>query len=135
MLVRRSDVIALCSIHRESCVTGANAMSASAAGRGRFAAELRTNVSRVGEGASAPSIGFHRVAGATVVSMETFRGPVRRSSSGAIERGQLSAAIWRSDWVMVTRANFCASANVDADTGGPETGPVPKVGGAPAVVD
>jgi hypothetical protein len=36
---------------------------------------------------------------------------------------------------MVTCASFSASANVDADTGGPVTGPVPKVGGAPGAAD
>ena len=36
---------------------------------------------------------------------------------------------------MVICTSFSASANVSAVTGGPEPGPVPKVGGAPAVVD
>src|SRR4051812_28249020 len=49
-------------------------------------------------------------------------------------RAQLAAAISRSAALMVTRASFSASSNVAVDTAGPETGPVPNVGGAPAVV-
>jgi hypothetical protein len=79
------------------------------------------------------SIGFHRVAGATSGARATLCGPTRRSSSGAIDRCQLAAAISRSAPVIVTCASFSASANVDGDTGGPDTGPVPKVGGAPGV--
>src|SRR5205814_1867393 len=45
----------------------------------------------------------------------------------------LAAAIWRSGSPMLMRASFSASSNVDTDTGGPDTGPVPNVGGAPAV--
>src|SRR3954466_7280246 len=104
-------------------------MSASVAGNGRFAGELRTKVSRVDDARPGSSMGFHRVAGATVASIESLRGPVRRSSSGAIDRGQVAAAVWRSDSVSVTRASFSASAKVAAETGGPDTGPVPKVGG------
>jgi len=62
------------------------------------------------------------------------RGPTRRSSSGAIERCHVDAAISRSAAFIVTCASFSASANVAADTGGPDTGPVPNVGGAPGVV-
>src|SRR3954454_6839053 len=109
-------------------------MSASVAGSGTVAAGLRTKASRVEGGSAGGATGFHRVAGATVASIESLRGPVRRSSSGAIDRGQVAAAVWRSDSVSVTRASFSASANVAADTDGPDTGPVPKVGGAPAVV-
>jgi hypothetical protein len=47
---------------------------------------------------------------------------------------QLAAAISRSATVIVTCASFSASANVDGETGGPDIGPVPKVGGAPGVV-
>src|SRR4051812_44496136 len=39
----------------------------------------------------------------------------------------------RSGCVIVTCASFSASAKVEPETGGPVTGPVPKVGGAPAV--
>src|SRR6185295_19031410 len=81
------------------------------------------------------STGFHRVAGATSGSIVTLRGPTRRSSSGAIDRRQLAAAISRSAGVIVTCASFSASAKVDGATGGPETGPVPNVGGAPGVDD
>ena len=58
---------------------------------------------------------------------------MRRSSSGASERCQLDAAISRSAGRIVTCTSFSASANVAADTGGPVTGPVPNVGGAPGV--
>ena len=68
-------------------------------------------------------------------SIATLRGPVRRSRSGAIDARQLAAAIWRSAGVIVTCASFSASANVVGVTGGPDTGPVPNVGGAPAVVE
>ena len=77
--------------------------------------------------------GFHRVAGATFGSSAILRGPTRRSSSGAIDRGQLAAAISRSAALIVTCASRSASLNVDGETGGPDTGPVPKVGGAPGV--
>ena len=50
-------------------------------------------------------------------------------------RCQVEAAMSRSAGVIVTCASFSASANVADDTGGPDTGPVPNVGGAPAVVD
>src|SRR4026208_324761 len=134
MLVRRSEVSAFCSIHRDSRVTGEKAISASFVGSAIDSAALRTNLIEVGTPYPTASAGLHRVAGATRDWIATLRGPVRRSSSGAIDRGQLAAATWRSDDVMLTRASFSASSNVDTDTGGPDTGPVPKVGGAPAVV-
>jgi hypothetical protein len=77
--------------------------------------------------------GVHTVAGATSASSDTLRGPVRRSRSGASDRCQLAAAISRSAGRSVTCTSFSASANVDGDTGGPVTGPVPNVGGAPGV--
>jgi hypothetical protein len=58
---------------------------------------------------------------------------VRRSSSGASDRRQDSAAICRSASVIVTCASFSASTNVAGVTGGPDNGPVPNVGGAPGV--
>src|SRR5262249_40307540 len=45
-----------------------------------------------------------------------------------------SAACSRWAGVIVTCISFSASAKVAGDTGGPEPGPVPNVGGAPAVV-
>jgi hypothetical protein len=133
MPVSRSDVSCFCSIHRDNCVTGAKAMSASVAGSGVVAAlRLRTNKSRVGP-ASPESAGFQRVAGATSAPSATFRGPVRRSSSGAIDLRQLPAAIWRSPSLIVTCTSFSASAKVDAETSGPAAGAVANVGGAPGV--
>ena len=67
MFVSRSEVSAFCSIHRDSCVTGANAMSASSAGSGR--SPRRAADERVARRAGAwrrRVTGFHRVAGATV---------------------------------------------------------------------
>jgi hypothetical protein len=78
--------------------------------------------------------GFQLLAGWTWASSATLRGPTRRSRSGAIERRQLAAARLRSASVIDTCASFSASANVAEFTGGPDVGPVPKVGGAPGVV-
>ena len=48
-------------------------------------------------GAGAPTrAGFHCVAGAMDGSIATLRGPTRRSRNGAIDRGQLAAAMSRS---------------------------------------
>src|SRR4051794_38886919 len=97
---------------------------------------LRTNRSLAGtrsDGAAAA--GSQRVAGETSAASATFLGPTRRSSSGAIVRCQLAAAMSRSGCVIVTCASFSASAKVEPETGGPVTGPVPKVGGAPAVLE
>ena len=80
------------------------------------------------------TVGFQLVAGRTWASSATLRGPTRRSRSGAIERRQLVAARLRSASVIDTCASFSASANVAEVTGGPDVGPVPKVGGAPGVV-
>ena len=134
MFVRRSDERAFPSIQRDSCVTGANAISASLDGRGLESLLLRTNWSRVGPGRAAASTGFQRVAGAICESSGTFRGPVRRSSCGAIDRRQLAAAISRSAALIVTCASFSASAKVEDDTAGPAPGAVPNAGGAPGVV-
>ena len=67
------------SIHRDSCVTGANAIASSDDGSGAPSAFERTNRSRDGAGAMPGSIGFQSVAGASVAAIATFRGPVRRS--------------------------------------------------------
>src|SRR5215510_1683867 len=134
MFVRRSDVIFFCSIHRDNCDTVAYAMSASLPGSGSASTLLRMNVSREGPTGWPLRFGFHRVAGATSASSATLRGPTRRSSCGAIDRGQVAAAISRSAALIVTCISFSASANVDGDTGGPAAGAVAKVGGAPGVV-
>src|SRR5437867_6159081 len=133
MFVRRSEVSCFRSIQRDSAVTGEKAMSASLEGSGTAALGLRTNASRAGPAASRVRAGFHRVAGATCGSNVIFLGPTRRSRSGAIDCRQLAAAISRSAALIVTCASCSASANVTDDTGGPDTGAVPKVGGAPGV--
>src|SRR5437899_7473239 len=133
MFVSRSDEICLRSIQRDKTVTGANAMSASVAGTAKASPLLRTNLSRAGAGLAAVNTGFQRVAGARSGSSAIFFGPVLRSRSGAIDRRQLAAAISRSPAVIVTCASFSDSANVAADTAGPDSGDVPKVGGAPGV--
>ena len=52
---------------------------------------------------------------------------------GALAGTSPNAGAPRSAPLIVTRASFSASAKVDEDTAGPDTGPVPKVGGAPGV--
>ena len=71
------------------------------------------------------------MAGASAGSSASFRGPTRRSSSGASDLLQLVAAMSRSASESVTCASFSASAKVAGDTCGPTAGAVPKVGGAP----
>ena len=72
-----------------------------------------------------------RVAGATVVSIASFRGPVRRSYTAAIVLRQLPAATARSVAFISNCTNFSASAKVVVDTSGPTAGPAPNAGGAP----
>ena len=112
-------------------MTGANAISASLVGSGPGSFVLRMNLSTLGPTVCPGNTGFHRVAGAIVDSSTTFRGPVRRSSIDAIDLRQLSAAMLRSESVIVTCASFSASANVAGETSGPTAGAVPNVGGAP----
>ena len=135
MFVNRADVNCRDSIHRESCVTGAKAMASSDDGSGAPSAGERTKRSRDGPAVIPGRTGFQTVAGASVGGMATLRGPVRRSRYGASVRGHVSAACCRSAAVIVTCINFSASAKVAGDTAGPDTGPVPNVGGAPAVPD
>src|SRR5579884_2122321 len=135
MFVRRVDVSLRDSIQRESCVTGANAMSASLDGSGPGSLAVRTKRSRAGLKSFPIQSGFHRDAGGTPMESgsEILRGPVRRSSSDAIAVRQLSAAIFRSASVIVTCASFSASTKVPGETGGPAPGPVLNAGGAPGV--
>src|SRR5262245_42021574 len=108
-------------------------MSASFAGSGPASPLLRVKTSRDGPTGWPLRFGFQRVAGATSASSATFRGPTRRSSCGAIDRGQLADAISRSAALIVTCISFSASANVEGETGGPAAGAVANVGGAPGV--
>src|SRR5581483_10573447 len=133
MFVSRVDDSFRDSIHRESFVTGANAMSASFAGSGPGSVLLRTKRSRVGPAGVGPRFGFHCVAGATVGSSAILRGPVRRSSSAAIDVRQLDAAMRRSASAICTCTSFSASPNVTGDTSGPTGGAVLNAGGAPGV--
>jgi hypothetical protein len=133
MLVRRSEVSCRDSIHRESCVTGAKAMASSDEGIGAPSAFDRTKRLRDGPAAMPGSIGFQSVAGASVGAMVTFRGPVRRSRYDASDCRQEPAACCRSACLMVTCISFSASANVEADTSGPDPVPAANVGGAPGV--
>src|SRR5258707_777669 len=138
MLVRRSELSCRDSIHLDSCVTGAKAVSASvnsiSAAGGNSGGFERTNRSRAGDAAIPWIIGFHSVAGESGASIATLRGPVRRSRYGASELRHVSAACCRSAGVIVTCISFSASAKVSGDTGGPEPTPVPNVGGAPGAV-
>ena len=133
MFVSRSDVSLRSLIHCESWVTDANAMSASLDGSGPGSPCDRANASRGGPIFAPPRFGFHCVAGASSGSSAILRGPSRRSRSGAIDCRQLATACSRCAALIVTRASFSASANVDAETAGPAVGDVPKVGGAPGV--
>src|ERR1051326_4589704 len=86
MFVRRSDVSLRDSIHLESCVTGANAMSSSEDGSAAPSSFERTKRSIEGSAVTRPGItGFQSVAGVSVASIATLRGPVRRSRYGAID--------------------------------------------------
>ena len=123
MFVSRSDVSLRCSIQRDSCVTGAKAMSASFGRQRRRRRPCCARSDRApGPIARPRSTGFQRVAGATSASSATLRGPTRRSSNGAIDVRQLAAAISRSAGVIVTCTSFSASAKVAGDTAGPDTG-------------
>jgi hypothetical protein len=48
-----------------------------------------------------------------------------------MELRQLAAAVSRSAGLISNRTSFSASANVEAETGGPTSGAVPKAGGVP----
>src|SRR5437868_4459181 len=108
-------------------------MASSDDGSGAPSAFDRTNRSDDIDNTRPGSTGFQSVAGASVASIATFRGPVRRSRYGASDSRHESAACWRSAGVIVTCISFSASANVAGVTTGPEPGPVPNVGGAPGV--
>src|SRR5262245_32382355 len=113
MLVSRSDVSLFDSIHLDSCVTGANAMASSDDGSGEPSGFERTNRSRADPYAGTPGIiGSHSVAGASVATIATFLGPVRRSRYGAIALRHDSTACCRSAGVIVTCISFSASAKV-----------------------
>ena len=80
----------LVSIQRESCVRGANAMSASFDGSGasifdRTSRSFDTTVFPIADGSQ-------RDAGDTPGSIATLRGPVRRSYRNAIALRQFPAA-------------------------------------------
>src|SRR5215831_6986962 len=64
--------------------------------------------------------------------MATLRGPVRRSYTAAKVLRQLSAARVLSPAVNSNCTSFSASAKVLVETSGPNAGPAPKAGGAPA---
>ena len=131
MCASRSALSCLLSIQRESCVTVANAMSSSRAGREASAALLRTNRSPRPIGEIPAIIGSQRVAGATVDSRASFRGPTRRSYTDASVRRQVAAAIVLSSSRSGNCTSFSASANVVTDTSGPNAGPAPNAVGAP----
>src|SRR5882724_9167724 len=108
-------------------------MASSDDGSGVGSAFVRTNLSADDGNTSPGSMGLQSVAGASVASIATFRGPVRRSKYGASDSRHEPAACWRSAGDIVTCISFSASAKVADVTTGPEPGPVPNVGGAPAV--
>ena len=79
------------------------------------------------------SRGFHTVAGTSPYSISTFRGPVLRSYTAAIDCRQFPAASARCSGDIVTCTSFSASTNVAVETSGPTGGAVPNAGGAPGV--
>src|SRR5215813_9720801 len=109
-------------------------MSSSDEGSAAPPAFDRTNRSGADSVVTPGSAGFQSVAGASVSAIATLRGPVRRSRYCASDWRHEPAACCRSAGVIVTCISLSASANVCAVTSGPEPAPVPKVGGAPAVV-
>ncbi len=131
MRVNLSELICRFSIQRDSCATGAKAMSASFDGREAFDS-LRTNLSCEGPACRPGIIGSHRVAGATVGSSGNFRGPTsplvdRRKSVGSRSPPPSRA---RPAAVETAPASPLA-AKVSTETSGPNAGPAPKAGGAP----
>ena len=108
-------------------------MSSSFAGSGSALPVVRTNRLRAGPTVSPGRIGFHTVAGASVSSSAILRGPVRRSSSAAMDVRQLLDAISRWAAVIVTCSSFSASAKVAGVTSGPTGGAVLNAVGAPGV--
>ena len=74
--------------------------------------------------------GFHCVAGASVRSSATLRGPVRRSYSGAIDCRQLPAACARSAGVIVHLHQLLRLGEGRGRDLGPDGGAVPNAGGA-----
>src|SRR5688572_11301455 len=134
MFVSRSDVSLRDSIHRACCATVAYAMSASFVGSGTSAAAERTKRSVASAlTLSREASGVQIVAGASVSSSASLRGPVRRSNSAASDVRQLRDAISRCAGVIVTCISFSASANVAGETSGPTGGAVLNAGGAPGV--
>src|SRR5262249_6643044 len=130
----RSEVSRRDSIHLDSCVTGANAMSSSDDGSAAPSGLDRTNRSGADSAVTPGSAGFQSVAGESVFATATLRGRVRRSRYCASDCRHEPAACCLSAGVIVTCISLSASANVCAVTSGPEPAPVPNVGGAPAVV-
>src|SRR5512138_3450088 len=108
-------------------------MSASFDGSGTSVVDERTNRSAAVGRSSLEASGIHRVAGGSVSSSASLRGPVRRSINAAIDVRQLFVAISRCAGVIVTCISFSASANVVGETSGPTGGAVLKAGGAPGV--
>lgn len=110
-------------------------MSSSLDGSGPGSALLRTNLSCDGPVGCPPMSAFHTVAGASVASSASLRGPVRRSINAAMDVRQLFAAIARWASVISNCTSFSASAKVAGETSGPTGGAVLKAGGAPGVAD
>src|SRR5438876_10000914 len=131
MFVSRSDVSFRDSIHWDSWVTGAKAIASSEDGTAALSGFDRTNRSRDGAAAIPGSIGFQSVAGASVASIATFRGPVRRSKYCGSDVRHESAACWGAAGVMGTCISVSASAIVAGVTGVAGPAPGPEGGGGP----
>src|SRR5215471_6899639 len=109
----------------------AKPISGSLSGNGPGAALMRTKRLRDGPALTPGRSGFHSLAGESVDSRATFRGPVRRPYTAAIFSRQLEAASSRASRVNSICTSFSASAKVAGETSGPSFGPVPNAGGIP----
>src|SRR5262249_17520092 len=121
------------SIHRDSCVTGANAIAASLDGSGPGSMLLRAKRSFAGIVLPAIVHGSQCSAGETLSAGRILRGPTRRPRGGAIAVRQLPTIIDFAASELVTCTSFSASVNVAVDTSGPTAAPVLNAGGAPGV--
>src|ERR1700683_1068024 len=106
-------------------------MSSSLAGNGPGSPVLRTKRSCAGPAWWPGRTGSQRDHGATVDSIATLCGPVRRSYTDARLVRQLDAAWARSGADISICTSFSASVKVATDTSGPAGGEVPNAGGAP----
>ena len=107
-------------------------MSASLPGKGPTSKPLLTIRFRSGPAFVPGNTGSHCDHGANPSRNSIFRGPTRRSHSGAMLTRQVFAACSRSFLLNSTCTSFPASTSVCAETSGPTGFAVPNAGGIPA---